>query len=197
MSRYEEFDRYEQLIKERLSKKRFNHSMNVAEACYSLAERFGADKKRCYLAGLLHDIMKEEAQEIQLKYARESGYTDDEAELSSPPLLHSIAGAKYVRDELGITDEEILRAIRFHTAGGAALSDLEKIVYLGDMISEERDYKDVDKFREFCYDDMDVAMSVALIYNIRSVCKKFGFIPQTTLEAYNYYLKFNKKKESL
>ncbi len=197
MSRYEEFDKYEQLIKSRLSKKRFTHSMNVAEACYDLAERFGADEKRCYLAGLLHDIMKEEAPETQLRYAKQSGLCGDEAELSSPPLLHGIAGAAYVRDELGITDEEIVRAIRFHTVGAAELSDLEKIVYLGDMISAERDYKDVDRFRKFCYDDMDVAMSVALIYNIRSVCKKFGFIPLTTLEAYNYYLKFNKKKESL
>ena len=58
MSRYKEFDEYEELIKERLSKKRFTHSMNVAEACYDLAERFGADKKRCYLAGLLHDIIE-------------------------------------------------------------------------------------------------------------------------------------------
>ena len=46
MSRYKEFDEYEELIKERLSKKRFTRaSMNVAEACYDLAERFGADEK--------------------------------------------------------------------------------------------------------------------------------------------------------
>ena len=37
MSRYKEFDEYEELIKERLSKKRFTHSMNVAEACYDLS----------------------------------------------------------------------------------------------------------------------------------------------------------------
>ena len=43
MSRYKEFDEYEELIKERLSKKRFTHSMNVAEACYDLAERFGVE----------------------------------------------------------------------------------------------------------------------------------------------------------
>ena len=60
MSRYKEFDQYEELLKGRLSKKRFTHTMNVAEACYDLAERFGGDKKRCYLAGMLHDIMKEE-----------------------------------------------------------------------------------------------------------------------------------------
>ena len=71
MSRYKEFDEYEELIKERLSKKRFTHSMNVAEACYDLAERFGADKKRCYLAGLLHDIMKEDLPDRQRQMTAE------------------------------------------------------------------------------------------------------------------------------
>ena len=55
MSRYKEFDQYEELLKGRLSKKRFTHTMNVAEACYDLAERFGGDKKRCYLAGMRGD----------------------------------------------------------------------------------------------------------------------------------------------
>ena len=59
MSRYEEFDEYERLLEARLSKKRFKHSINVAEECFKLAERYGADKNRCYLAGLLHDIMKD------------------------------------------------------------------------------------------------------------------------------------------
>ncbi len=197
MSRYKEFDNYEELIKERLSKKRFIHSMNVAEACYKLAEMYDGDKKRCYLTGLLHDIMKEEAPELQHKYTEISGLSPDEAELMSPSLWHAVAGAYYVREYLGIEDEEIIRAIRFHTIGCAEMSLLEKIVYLGDMISEDRDYKDVDKFRDFCYDNIDVAMSVALIYNIRSVCKKCGFIPMYSVEAYNYYMKFNKDKESL
>lgn len=197
MSRYEEFDAYEQLIKERLSKKRFNHSMNVAEACFDLAERYGADKKRCYLAGLLHDVMKEDSKEKQREMTIESGLFPDPAECETPALWHAVAGAVFVRDELNISDEEIIRAIRFHTIGCAEMSLLEKIVYLGDMISEDRDYKDVDKFRDFCYDDIDKAMSIALIYNVQSVCKKCGLIPRYSFEAYNYYMKFNKEKESL
>ena len=50
MSKYVDYDQYEDLLKERLSKKRFQHSMNVAEECFRLAEKFGADKQRCYLA---------------------------------------------------------------------------------------------------------------------------------------------------
>lgn len=197
MSRYKEFDEYEELIKERLSKKRYTHSMNVAEACYKLAERYGADKKRCYLAGLLHDIMKEDLPERQRQYTVESGMAPDPAEIESPALWHGVAGAYFVREKLGITDEEVLNGIRFHTIGCAKMTLIEKIVYLGDMISEERSYKDVDRFRKICFDDIDKAMSVALIYQIEHVCGKCGQIPAYTFEAYNYYLKYNKNKESL
>ncbi len=51
--------------------------------------------------------------------------------------------------------------------------------------------------REYCYKDLDLAMSVALIYQISCVCSKCGALPLSTFEAYNYYLQFNKNKESL
>ena len=197
MSRYKEFDQYEELLKGRLSKKRFTHTMNVAEACYDLAERFGGDKKRCYLAGMLHDIMKEELPERQKQMTVESGFQPDSAESDTPALRHAVAGAAYVRDQLGIDDGEILAGIRFHTIGCAKMTLLEKIVYLGDMISAERSYKDVDRFRKICHSDLDRAMAVALAYNIMEVCRKCGYIPHYTFEAYNYYLKYNKDKEFL
>ncbi len=197
MSRYEEFDEYERLIKDLLSKKRFTHSMNVAEECFKLAEAHGADKKRCYLAGLLHDVMKEELPEKQKQYVMDSGLSPDPAEAAAKSLWHAIAGGYYVREKLKIDDEEIISAIRYHTVGCARMTLLEKIVYLGDMISEDRSYKDVDKMREYCYKDIDLAMSVALGYQIMSVCEKCGTLPVSTFEAYNYYLKFNENKEHL
>lgn len=197
MSRYKDFDDYEDMLKERLSKKRFTHTMNVAEACHDLADRFGADKKRCYLAGMLHDIMKEELPDRQRQMTIESGMQPDPAEIETPALWHAVAGAAYVQQKLKIDDEEILAGIRFHTIGCAKMTLLEKIVYLGDMISEDRSYKDVDKFRKICYDNLDKAMAVALAYNIADVCRKCGHLPRYTFEAYNYYLKYNKDKEIL
>lgn len=197
MSKYVDYDRYEELLKERLSKKRFQHSMNVAEECFKLAERYGADKQRCYLAGMLHDIMKEDLPDRQKQYAVDSGLSPDPAEIAAKALWHGVAGGYYVREELKINDEEVIRAIRYHTVGCARMTVLEKIVYLGDMISEERSYKGVEKMREYCYKDLDLAMSVALIYQISCVCNKCGMLPLSTFEAYNYYLQFNKNKESL
>ncbi|MGN1110324.1 MAG: bis(5'-nucleosyl)-tetraphosphatase (symmetrical) YqeK [Oscillospiraceae bacterium] len=197
MSRYAEFDEYERLIKDLLSKKRFTHSMNVAEECYKLAETHGADKKRCYLAGLLHDVMKEELPEKQKQYVMESGLSPDPAEVASKSLWHGIAGGYYVREKLKIDDDEVISAIRYHTVGCARMTLLEKIVYLGDMVSADRNYKDVETMRDYCYKDIDVAMSVALGYQIAEVCGKCGLLPVSTFEAYNYYLKFNENKEHL
>lgn len=197
MSRYADFDKYEVRLRETLSNKRFRHSMNVAEECFRLAEKFGADKRRCYLAGMLHDIMKEETAETQKQYTADSGLSPDPVEISTKGLWHGVAGAYYVREVLKINDGEIVSAIRYHTVGCARMTLMEKIVYLGDMISEDRTYKGVEKMREYCYKDLDLAMSVALIYQINSVCSKCGGLPISTIEAYNYYLNFNKDKESL
>ena len=197
MSRYADFDEYEELLRERLSKKRFTHSMNVAEECFKLAEKFGADKRRCYLAGMLHDIMKEDLPERQKQYTVDSGLSPDPVEVATKSLWHGVAAGYYVREVLKIKDDEIVSAIRYHTVGCARMTLMEKIVYLGDMISEDRTYKGVDKMREYCYKDLDLAMSVALIYQINSVSSKCCALPLSTFEAYNYYLNFNRDKESL
>ncbi|MGN0678484.1 MAG: bis(5'-nucleosyl)-tetraphosphatase (symmetrical) YqeK [Oscillospiraceae bacterium] len=197
MSRYDEFDEYERLIKDTLSKKRFTHSMNVAEECFKLAEAYGADRKRCYLAGLLHDVMKEELPEKQKQYVMESGLSPDPVELATKSLWHGIAGGYYVREKLKIDDDEVISAIRYHTVGRAEMTLMEKIVYLGDLVSADRNYKDVGKMRDYCYKDIDLAMSIALSYQITSVCEKCGGLPVSTFEAYNYYLKFNENKEHL
>ena len=44
------------LLHSRLSKKRYNHSLNVAAEARKLAFRYGVDPDRAYAAGLLHDI---------------------------------------------------------------------------------------------------------------------------------------------
>ena len=60
----EKINEYELLIKSRLSQHRYSHSMNVAESAVYLAEKYGADREKAYIAGILHDVMKEENLEI-------------------------------------------------------------------------------------------------------------------------------------
>ena len=144
------------LLHSRLSKKRYNHSLNVAAEARKLAFRYGVDPDRAYAAGLLHDICKEE-DNGELKRLMLNCGNITNAELASKPLWH------------------------------AGMSELEEITYLADLISKDRDYKDVEKMRKLAYSDFYKAMLEAVGFSVSSVVKKHGYIPEYSIEAYNQY----------
>lgn len=174
-------------LKERLSSKRYQHSLNVAAECRKLAEKYGEDPDKAYFAGLLHDICKEMSGEEQKALVLDSGYTVCREELETRSLWHAIAGAYFVKTEFGVEDIDILNSIRFHTVGRAGMSRLEEIVYLGDLISADRNFKDVAKMRKITYSSLNAAMLEAFSFSIKSVVKKGGVIPLCTVEGFNFY----------
>lgn len=180
-------DEKKKLLKNRLSQKRYTHSLNVAEECRRLAVKYGEDPDKAYYAGLLHDICKEIPADEQKALVEESGFSVCREELETHSLWHAIAGAYYIKKEFGIEDIDILNAVRFHTAGRAGMTRLEEIVYLGDLISADRDYKDVDKMRKLSYCDLNRAMYEAFAFAVKSVVKKDGLLPPCTVEGYNFY----------
>lgn len=188
MSDYTEiYSEYVQLLKSSLSKKRFTHSMNVAQICTELAQKHGADEEKAFLAGLLHDIKKEETPNAMKSLAILSGMDISKEETMTPALWHAPAGAYYIEKNLKITDEDILNAVRYHTAGRDNMSTLEKIVYLGDLTSADRSYKDVEKYRKAAFSDLDNAMYFALKYSIEETLGKCGLVPPCTIRGYNFY----------
>ena len=176
------------LLKARLSKKRYTHSVNVARAAFALAERWGADPQRAYLAGLLHDCCKELPFAEQEELMRNGPFPVSEAEWRCKPVWHGIAAAAYMHAELGIEDAEVLAAARWHTVGHAGMTKLEEIVYMADLISADRTYRDVERFRKLAQNDLEKAMLYAFEFAIESVLKKETPLPVSTVEAYNYYL---------
>ncbi len=183
-------------LKNRLSGKRFQHSCNVARSARQLAQQYGADLEKAYFAGLVHDVCKEIPYEEQFALMNEGTFTPDLAEMHSKKLWHGIAGANFIQQEFSIEDRDILCAVRYHTVGRANMSLLEEIIYIADMISEERDYKGVDKMRRLAQKDLDAAMLEALQDALNSVLKKNGLLSQNTIEAYNFYvLKNSEPKE--
>ena len=64
---------YDAIIKSRLSEKRYIHSVNVAKEAVRLAKKYGADVEKAYIAGILHDICKEDSPEIQLQTTEKYG----------------------------------------------------------------------------------------------------------------------------
>ncbi len=181
---------YKPLIKGMMGKKRYVHSCNVAEMCVKLARIHGENEEKAYTAGILHDIRKEAEPEEMKREMLASGFYVDPAELAAAKTWHGIAGAYYVKNALGITDADILNAIRFHTVGRAGMSRLEKIVYLGDLVSAERSYPDVEKYRGYALKNLDDAMFRALKWQLTDLISGEKGVPVSTLEAYNFYSQF-------
>lgn len=170
------------MLKKRLSEYRFKHSLNVADEAVRLAKKYGADVERAELAGLLHDIMKDADKFEQLKMI---GDNISDLERCSPKLWHAMAGAECLRKELGIEDEDVLNAVKYHTTARKGMSLLEKVIYLADFTSAERDYKGVEIMRCAVENDVDTAMKEALIFSIECLLNDGAAIHPDTFFAYN------------
>lgn len=176
---------YTKHLKKRLTDWRFNHSVNVSAEAVRLAERYGGDVEKAEFAGLMHDVMKDAGKKEQLEIMQKYGVEMNEVEKSTPSLWHAIAGAVYLEKELGITDRDIINAVRYHTTARAGMSLLEKIVYIADYTSAERDYDGVEQMREACNISLELAMKEALTFSIELQIKKQAPIEPHTCDAYN------------
>ena len=188
---------YKEYLKAHLSKKRYNHSLNVAESAVELARLYGEDESKAQIAGLLHDVAKELPIEKQLEYVLNSTLDVDEVETKAHALYHAIAGAEIVKNDFGIDDEDIILAIRYHTVASVDMSRLAAIVYLADLISADRDYKDVKRMRKLAENGLERAMLEALKFSITDSVMKGNTIPLSTLKAYNRFLNETNIKEKL
>lgn len=185
MSYIDRADEFKTLLSGRLKEKRYIHSLNVADSAVYLAEKYGGDKDKAYIAGLLHDVTKNEIPDNQLQMLTDNGIILSQTELNNPKLWHAMSGAVYAEKVLGITDKEILGAIRYHTTGKAGMTLLEKIVYIADYISVERDYEDVDVMRELAEESLETAALYALKFSLKSLSKKEKLIHTDSVELYN------------
>ncbi len=180
---------YRKLLKEKLDDYRLNHSECVSECAAALAEKYGADVGKARIAGLLHDVMKNAPANEHLLCMDNL----TEVELNNPKVWHQISGESFLRSNSIITDEEILGAVRWHTTGKAGMTLLEKIVYVADFISADREYKDVDVVRRLADISLEHAMLYTTRYTIGKLAASDMLIHPATVECYNDMLLHFKK----
>ncbi len=181
----EKYEYYKKLLKERLAEKRYFHSLCVADEAERLAEKYGGDKEKCFTAGLLHDITKNLPDNEHLKIFETFGIILNCVEKNSNKLWHALSGAAYVEFVLGLKDKEITEAIKYHTTAKASMNLTEKILYLADFTSRDRDYPDVDEIRRLVDISLDDALIYALKYSINDLVENNKAVHPDTLFAYN------------
>ena len=178
-------EEYKALLRSRLSEKRYIHSLAVADEAKRLAELYGADRSKAYLAGLLHDVTKNSDMTEHFSVFAAYGIELTDVEKSAEKLWHAISGAAYAEHFLGIDDSGVISAIRYHTTARAGMSILETVLYLADFTSSDRDYDDVDVMRKLVDKSADDALAYALSYTLKELLGKGAPIHPDTVSAYN------------
>lgn len=182
-------------IKKHLNPDRLYHSINVADEAKKLAQHYGADEKKAFTAGLLHDIMKNKSQTELLAFFSEQNVPLTATERISPKTWHALAGTVYCERVLGVTDKEILTAIRYHTTGRAGMTLLEKVIFIADFISADRDYDGVERMREKAYISLEYAMEEGLQFTIEDLAHNGFAIHEDSVAAYNELI-MNRKDDT-
>lgn len=171
-----------------LTDHRYIHSIGVMETSREMAERFNVDKEKAIIAGLLHDCAKQIDKQIQITMCDERGVLIDDVKRENPALIHAELGADMAKTEFGITDKEILGAIKYHTLGRPNMTDLEKILYLADIIEPNRkEFEGLAELRALCKKDLNEATLYGLELNIAHIGRKGRILHTQTIEAEKYY----------
>lgn len=169
-----------QKVKEYLTPSRWAHTVRVAIAATENCRRAGVDENSALTAAALHDCAKylkpdgEQLKDFKLP--------DDVPE----PVIHQYTGAHVAQKVFGVTDENILQAIRCHCSGKPDMTALDKLIYLSDMLEEGRTFEGVEYLRTVFADNIDKAMEAALEHNLKYLNSTGGQVYPLTVQAYEY-----------
>ena len=173
-------------IEKNYSENRKKHTYAVYETAIELARHYGGDEEKAGLAALFHDMFRG-VSENSLNYYIKHLEMDDKY-YNNANLAHGKIAAVIMERDYGITDEDVLNAVRYHTTGRAGMSVLEKIIYLADAIEPGREYPGVDELRASAYKNLDEACILSMEMTIEFVRKKGYLLDDDTVTGRDYLI---------
>lgn len=147
-----------EIIKHKLSHARYYHSYNVANLAHKLAKIHNVNPQKAWAAGIFHDITKElsdkEQESILKKYKVKYDWPK--------PVKHQMTGALWFKHVYGSKDLQIFSAISKHTTGSKDMTLFDKVVYMADVLSKDRNFKNIKRERKILFKDFNEAFLRAL-----------------------------------
>ncbi len=172
-------------LKENLSEERYKHCLNVGDMARDLARIYNVDEEKAYVASLLHDLTKEMSYERYLEIEENLNFYPKEFSKKNYKIFHGWTASAYAKKYLGVSDEEILNAIKYHTTGRKNMTLLDKIVFTADCISIDRKFEGVEYFRRIAKVNMDIVIIDKLVNAMEKCLHSQRTILNDTYEAYN------------
>ena len=188
-TKQEQFKNITEWLKLNLDEERYKHTLGVANCAEELALKYGIDSEKAYLAGLLHDCAKCLNKDISKSYFDKIDILEEEK--INYKTWHAPIGAYIAKTQFGISDKEILSAIRWHTLGKIDMTLFEKIIFLADKIeTETRDCEWCKCNRELLEQENGLDKTLINCYKatLKSLCDRNLKICKLTVDIYNNLL---------
>lgn len=184
-----ELEKLRRAMEKELSAGRYTHTLGVAYTAAALAMSHGKDIKNAMKAGLLHDCAKSMHGSELVAICEKAHLNVTAVERSNPTaLLHAKAGAYLAEHKYGVTDGDILNAIRYHTTGRPDMSTLEKIIYIADYIEPGRkQLEGLEMVRRLAFQDLDCAVEKILANTLAYLRSTDTQVDDMTSRTYAFY----------
>ena len=176
-------DGFCEYLKKALKPERLKHVAGVAYLSVRYAKKIGESADKAHIAGLLHDVAKYK----NYKDYPEFTFLDGFDEKAYPQIIHQFLGAHVAEKELGVADNEVLDAIKWHTTGRANMSNLQKIVFVADLLEPSRNYEEVDFLRGECEKDFESGFRLCVKRLIAHLERSGQKVHDYTLQANKFY----------
>jgi predicted HD superfamily hydrolase involved in NAD metabolism len=151
-------------LSRRVSDSRRRHVERVVAAADALAERFGVPPEGVRLAAAAHDLDREISPGEARRLVKEWGIDVPPGGDDGPEFLHGPIAAERLRRQFGVTDREILHAVRHHTLGDPGFGRIGLILFVADFCEPGRRHlSDVDRSRILGKDSLE-AMAREVLY---------------------------------
>jgi len=173
------------LLRERLPEKTYKHTLSVARTMLGAADAAGITTEQAVTAGLLHDLCKAMKPEALAEKAMGYGITQF---LDVPNLLHGPVAAEECHRELGVRDEDVIDAIRWHTTGRAEFSRVGQALFYADFSEPRRPHPQAAEARRILQErGFDAALRYVVEQKFHYVKKKFT--PDPNSQAFEEWVK--------
>ena len=149
--------------------------------------RFGVDAAKVDLGVATHDLARAMRPDGLLSEARRLGLDVHPVEERHPVLLHGAVAAFWLEHEDGLTDPDVLEAVRWHTTGRRGMGEIAKVVFLADKLDPvkvER-YAYLEGVASALEDGLDVAILRLLDQEIAYFLEKGMLVHPDCLELRN------------
>src|SRR5699024_8525520 len=176
-----------ELVCKTMSEKRFKHVLGVEQTAIQLAREYAADEEKARIAALLHDVAKEQSEEEMRDIVISENLNLDLLQFGSQ-VWHAPVGSILAKREYGVTDDEILEAIEYHTTAAPEMSLIAQIIFVADYIEPGRMHPAAEEARKLASHSLRDAVRFEITETIKYLVEKEEPIYPSGINAYNAWI---------